>query len=241
MLNPFLKLVKKTFNSFGVDIIRLKNKPRQTLLGLKSLNIQTIIDVGANQGQFANKIIKFFPNSNLFCFEPLPGPFNDLMNWKKKQNNNEIYLFNVAVGDTSGSVNINYHVNHSPSSSILPTTDKCHTLYPSTINSTPISIKMDTLDNLLMEEWKLLKKNILVKLDVQGYEENVIKGAENILTKATACIVEVCIEKLYKNQPSFETILNKLSIYGYKYKGNLEQIYDECGRVIYLDAVFIQG
>lgn len=61
------RLIKKLFNSFGFDIIRLNNSPNHTLLGLKSLPIKMIIDVGANEGQFAKMISKFFPDAMIYA------------------------------------------------------------------------------------------------------------------------------------------------------------------------------
>lgn len=51
------QVIKQVFNRLGVDIIPLNRQPTQTVLGLRSLPIRTIIDVGANKGQFARYII----------------------------------------------------------------------------------------------------------------------------------------------------------------------------------------
>lgn len=72
MIGIIKQLVKKTFNLAGLDIRKLSNNPEFNLLGLRNLSIKTIIDVGANEGQFARKILRFFPDADIYCFEPLP-------------------------------------------------------------------------------------------------------------------------------------------------------------------------
>jgi len=68
-------LIKSFFNRIGFDFVRSKNSPNQTLLGLKYLPIRTVIDVGANIGQFGDYILQFFPSATIYSFEPLPEPF----------------------------------------------------------------------------------------------------------------------------------------------------------------------
>lgn len=74
----FKKMIKKVFNTVGLDIVRLSKNPQNSLLGLRNSSIRTIIDVGANTGQFARYISAIFPDANLYCFEPLSEPFKEL-------------------------------------------------------------------------------------------------------------------------------------------------------------------
>jgi hypothetical protein len=73
--------VKKAFNMFKLDVIRIENNPKKMLLGLRNLPIKTIIDVGTNTGQFAKYILKFFPEACIYSFELLSQPFEELKRW----------------------------------------------------------------------------------------------------------------------------------------------------------------
>ena len=119
MINFLKKLIKKAFNQIGLDII--KSTPKKSLLGLRNFPIRTIIDVGANKGQFARMILKYFPRANIYCFEPLPGPFKKLSKWAESQNS-MVKVFNMALGDSEGDVEMLNHLEFSPSSSLLGTT-----------------------------------------------------------------------------------------------------------------------
>jgi len=232
-------LIKKVFNILGFDIMRLNKSPRYTLIGLKQLPIRTIIDVGANEGQFAKQILKVFPNATVYSFEPLPEVFKKLEKWAKTTNG-KVKCFNLALGKEEKEIEMFYHVEHSPSSSILKTTKISEKLYPFTKSQNLIKVRMDTLDNTIQKFRIDLIPEILIKLDVQGYEDRVIRGGKETFTKAKACIVEVNIFNLYEEQANFKDIVNLLWDYGFFYYGILDQAYDINGQVIYFDAIFIK-
>ena len=98
---------------------------------------------------------------------------------------------------------------------------------------------MRTLDNALVHIIDDLSPEILIKLDVQGYEDRVIKGGKKILKKAKALILEVNLDSLYQQQATFNEIIQMLDDLGYSYGGNFDQAYDNDGHVIYFDAVFL--
>ena len=81
----FKELIRRAANTSGLEIIRACNSPRFSLLGFSRLNIRTIIDIGANEGQFARQISTFFPRANLLCFQPLLEPFRNLSTWTEEQ------------------------------------------------------------------------------------------------------------------------------------------------------------
>lgn len=232
----FKKIIRKSFNLLGYDIIRIEKSPHKTLLGLKNIPIKTILDIGANEGQFAKFILNFFPEAHLYCFEPLFEPFKKVKLWAEKSN--KISIFNIALGEKEGEVEMYYHVEHSPSSSILKTTELNERIYPFVKSQKIVKVKMTTLDKWLSDLPDPLTPEILIKLDVQGYEDRVIKGGMKTFKLAKACILEVCLDRLYEKQANFENIVFLLHNLGYHYKGNLNQTYSAYGHIIYIDAVF---
>ena len=97
------KIIKDTISKTGYELVNNKKLTTTKLLGLKSLGINTIIDVGANRGQFLTEYLKHFPNAQFFCFEPLPEIMNELENVAKKYKNN-IVMVNSALGNTDGKI-----------------------------------------------------------------------------------------------------------------------------------------
>jgi FkbM family methyltransferase len=241
-----LKLFQATYTTIkyvahllGFDIVRSKNNPSTTLLGLRGLPFRTIIDVGANTGQFAREISTIFPNARLYCFEPLPETFSILSAWSEKQKES-IVPYNLAIGDKECNVEIFLHQNHTPSSSLLRTTGLNEKLYPFTRKQKPICVSQTTLDAVFEAGTIELLPKLLIKVDVQGYEDRVIAGGQKTFAAASACILEVCLDTLYEGQTGFKELLMMLNDLGYRYAGNMNQTYGDDGHCIFLDAVFMR-
>lgn len=230
-------MLKSAFGTVGLELSRVSRNPSRTLLGIRHLPIQTIIDIGANTGQFAAHISRIFPQAKLFCFEPLAEPFDELRQWAKTQSG-RVKVFNTALGAETGEAAMFRHVEHTASSSLLATTAVCNQLYPQTQAQDSVTIQLTTLDAAL--DGQTLLPEILLKLDTQGYERQVIQGAENTLQKTRAVIIEINLFKLYDQQPSFIELVGMLDAFGFRYAGNLEQTCSPTGEVVYVDAVFLK-
>lgn len=119
--NAFIRRCSDNFFNFVGNLLTPSWDGR--LLGIRQLNIQTIIDIGANKGQFAKKMRRYFPQAQIFAFEPLPLPYQQLQQWGDRQQN-RVRTFNLALGDRVDELEINSHVLFTASSSLLPTTDR---------------------------------------------------------------------------------------------------------------------
>lgn len=227
-------LSNQLFNWVGKLLVKEWDK---RLLGLSQLPIKTVLDIGANEGQFARKITKIFPEAYIYAFEPLAIPFQQLSRLAHQQPK-KITAFNLALGDSIKPIEIYSHLYFNPSSSILRTTELCETVYPMVKKQEKIVIEQSTLDHAIADI--SLDDQILIKLDVQGYEDRVIKGGMETFKKSTACIVEISLDQLYEGQAQFREIFNLLDQLGYTYAGNLDQVLGKHGHVRYFNAVFVK-
>jgi hypothetical protein len=146
----------------------------------------------------------------------------------------------MALGEQRGTTEMFVHSDHSPSSSILPTTLLSTQLYPFTGRQQQVSICVETLDAVFDDLRLDVEPELLVKLDVQGYEGRVIRGGRQVLSGASACIVEISLETLYEGQSTFKEIFLELDSLGFSYAGNFSQAYAADSRVVYIDAVFMR-
>jgi len=232
-------MIKKVFKKFlwnnGI-VIHRREPWMENYKWISDYKIGTIIDVGANIGQFINWSSATFNNPYIYAFEPIQSVFNQLK--VKFGNKDNIELFNYAIGNVSGELNINVNEN-SPSSSILDLDTKHIENFNFAVNTKKEVINVRTLDSFY--ETFNLKSNLLVKIDVQGFEHNVILGANEILSLAKVVIVELSFLSLYKNQLLFDDVAIMLRDLGFRYKGNLEdQSRDkESGAPMFVDAVFV--
>lgn len=235
------RIAKRLSNLAGFEVVRLKKFPSANLVGLRRFDFKTIIDIGANEGQFARRFTKEFPDAVIYCFEPLPSAFRSLRQWVEAIRESRIHPFNLALGDWVGGAQIQSHTSHLPSSSLLQTTDLSHRMYPFTIEQQCLDVEMTTLDLFFEDQNLPIEGEVLVKLDVQGYEDRVIMGGRRTLGRARACIVEVSVDSLYVGQASFMGICGLMDALGFHYAGNLDQTYADDGHVIFFDAVFVRS
>jgi FkbM family methyltransferase len=230
--------VRQIFNSVGLEISRFDKCPRHTWLGLRHLPVRTVIDIGANRGQFARSVLALFPAARLYCFEPLSEAFDELKRWAATQSPGQVSIFQVALGEREGAVEMFLHTEHDTSSSLLRTTSTSESLYPFTSAQRTVPVNLMTLDAACAGI--TFEPDVLIKIDTQGYEKQVLLGGGATLKRAQTCILEINLFDLYESQASFSELINLLDEAGYRYAGNLEQVYDHNGQVIFIDAVFIR-
>lgn len=214
----------------GVCISRWDNR----LLGLSSFPIQTIFDIGANEGQSTQKLAKIFPDATIYAFEPVKSAFLKLKKYSEK--NDKVIPYNYAIGDEEKKIIFNEYEGANQASSILSISSNTLEAYPVLKRVKQQLVQQKILDNLGLN----LQGDCLIKIDVQGYEKQVIQGGYQTFKQSKCCIIEINNEKSYNNQCDFKTLFYLLDSLGFTYQGNIDQIYDQQGRVKYFDAVFVR-
>jgi FkbM family methyltransferase len=232
------KLINRSINLLGYQIVK---KPSLELnikrgdykwLSLESIN--TIIDVGANDGGFAVMINKILPDAAIYSFEPIKDVFENLSRNTSAIKN--IKLFNTALGEEE--TEKEFHINEFSASSSFLEMDKLHVQsFPYTAQNRKEKITVKKLDSFA--DAIDFKPNVLLKLDVQGYELNVLKGALKILDRVNLIIMEVSFLELYNSQPLFHEVYQFLYEQGFNFSGNFDQLHDPAtNRILQADAIF---
>lgn len=236
---PIKSGVKHLFRKLGVDVKRLDEETLQDerrFLWLTRLPIRTVLDIGANIGQSAIFYHGLFPDAHIYSFEPIGQCYAEL-----KRNVAEVSratAFNLALGDTQGVTTL-YRSASPGSSSLLPMGDLHHCAFPSTKPSGEEQVRVARLDDLAGE--LRLEDDILMKIDVQGYEDKVLAGGLSVLRRARLVITEVSFHELYRGQTLFQDIYRQLEGVGFRYMGSMKQMLSPLdGGVLQADAVFMR-
>jgi FkbM family methyltransferase len=229
-------LINSLFRRFGVELKECAKQPHHNLLGLRNISFSTVIDVGANEGQFVVEFRKFFPDAIFYSFEPLPSCFSVLT--KQSGGDRRWQCFNTALGCENKRADFYFHQNHPSSSSFLADTIRGQSLYPETKRQTIVPVDCVTLDSWVDSHPNVLKPPVLLKMDVQGYESQVLQGAKQTLTQVNAVITEVIVESLYNGQSTFDEQVKLLARAGLVFCGVLRHAFDRDQNVISLDCVF---
>lgn len=168
--------IQKIINYFGYQVNKYPDDTQRRKIKLFELNnIDVVIDVGANQGQYATNLREMGYKGKIVSFEPLTSAFEILSRASEKDTNWE--AVNTALGDKNEKSSINISSN-SFSSSILDMngnhiTDAAKHVYFTGSESITIS----KIDSILSHYTDLKNDNIFLKLDAQGYEEKILAGA----------------------------------------------------------------
>lgn len=204
---------------------------------VKKAGIKTLIDVGAHSGEFSSAMHAVVPDAHIYAFEPLPECRERLM--KRLGGNGTVEHFPVAIGDSSGTIEF-WRSSFAKASSALRMSPLHQSAFPWSAKNDRITVPMDTLDHCIGD--RDLPGKVFLKIDVQGYEDRVLKGATQVLRRVDYVLVETSFRPLYEGEAQFHEIYDMLRQAGLMYAGNMEQLLSpEDGSVLQADALFVRG
>lgn len=236
---------KKSLKKFGFELARLPGpehyrffpRPEDRYKWIQGMGIRTILDVGAHTGESALEFHGIFPEARIYSFEPLRQCFLEMQSRLQGQSFHR--AFNFAIGDAPGKSTI-HKSGYSPSSSLLSMGSAHKNAYPFSAEETSETIEVKTLDSMAPE--LPLEKEVLLKIDTQGYEKHVLLGARETIKRVKLIIVEASFEELYEGQPRFPEIYRLLSDLGFEYRGSWDQFNNpKDGRPLQQDGIFIKA
>jgi FkbM family methyltransferase len=163
-------------------------------------DLHTFVDIGANEGEWIDGVLKCANPTKVFAFEPDPTALKAIQ--PKFETDSRIQIIEAAVGSSEGTVLFNVAASNKLSSVLKPA-DRLHEMYGDDADvSTEKEVRIIRLD----KELSSAESVSMVKIDVQGYETEVINGAVNTLKKSKFILVEANWEKKYEKSKSFAEI-----------------------------------
>lgn len=203
---------------------------------LKKYSISSILDIGANSGQFSRDLRELGFYGKIYSFEPQTAVFNILKENSKKDKN--WIVNNYAIGNFDGKSEINISKN-TFSSSLLE-------MMPEHLLSAPQSkyigkeeIEVKRLDTVFPEIITGTKENVFLKIDTQGFEKQVLEGAQESLKQVSGIHLEMSLVPLYKGDTSFENMNSYLNSLGY-HLCSIEMEFDnpDTHKLLQIDGIY---
>lgn len=215
---------------------QLLDEERRRVRILDRGNVDLVIDVGAAGGRFGMELREAGYHGSIVSLEPLSGAFSRLEkvcagdpNWRCMQ---------VALGAADGNAEINVAAN-SDSSSLLEMADRHAETEPDSAYVGTEQIEVRTLDSL-WEELAADATHPFLKLDVQGYELEVLKGAKESLPRLSGIQAELSLVPLYEGGPLWREVIDQIEGSGFELRSLETGFYDRrTGEVLQLDGTFI--
>lgn len=199
---------------------------------LRGMEVGAIIDVGANRGQFALACRVAKLDVPIFAFEPIPG--EAAVFGKVHQGCPSVRLFRTALGPEEGTATLHLS-GRADSSSLLEIGEAQATIFAGTSEVSTITVPVKLLDSFA-GEWERYS-NMLLKLDVQGFELKVLEGAIETLEKCRYVYAECSEKELYVGQALYGEVASFLNRHGFRLKSRHNDFIRD-GQLIQADYLF---
>jgi FkbM family methyltransferase len=209
----------------------LRNHDLRRARLLRERRIDTVLDGGANAGQYATRLRKLGYTGRIVSVEPIPSVFAELA--ARAEGDERWECVNAALAREPGRLELRVAAI-SEVSSILPATGAVHT--EGWTATRPVSVPGTTVDALLQGA-----ERAYIKLDLQGYELEALGGAAASLQAAVALEVELSTVPLYEGAALLPEVVRYVTEQGYSLFSAEPALVDyDSGRVLQLDGIFIR-
>jgi FkbM family methyltransferase len=213
---------------------------------LRTLQIDTILDVGANEGGF-HRLLRTYVgyHGRIVSFEPVGAVYDRLA---AKAGSDPLWTgHRMALGDTDGELRINV-TQRSTMSSFLARDETrlrelgyAHLLDVTAIVGTEV-VPVRRLDSVFDEVVAEPDgARVFLKCDTQGFDLQVVAGADRTLARLLALQIELSIQPIYAGAPSYVEVLQAMSARGFDVAGIFPVRRDELSRIVNFDCVMVNS
>lgn len=198
---------------------------------------KTVIDVGANFGQFATDALRAYPSATVYAFEPIPECYEALVAMSREYP--QLHPFLLALSDHDGESE--FFLSRFRDSSSLQEMLPAHVeAWPHTAIEAKIRIDVARLDSVA--DRLHLRPPVLAKFDVQGHELAAIRGGRETLAQCHRVVCECNFAPLYEGQPSFSEIYDELRALNFLFDGFVGPLrHPQTLELLSADAVFYRN
>ena len=235
-----LRAMRPFLRRFDVRVSRWsKSYEYQRGRYMRDAGVVAVVDVGANIGQYGAELRADGYRGRLLSVEPLEGAFRQLARRSARDPLWACIQCGLGAQD-GGEATLSVSVN-GYSSSLLPILDSHVEAAPDSRVQGTEKIRMRTLDSLV-GKWTDQRGAIGLKLDVQGYEAQVLRGASGTLPRVVFLEIELSLVPLYAGQTLFIDMLEHVRSLGFSLV-NVDTGFTDprTGRVFQLDGIFLRN
>ena len=223
---------------WGFDIVPYSGRyfpSKRRIETMRDTDVSVLIDVGANQGQYVTDVRRDGWRGTALSIEPLPDAYAVLAD---RASRDDLWAsVNVALGAESGVSTLNVARNQ-VSSSLLEMTERHRTAVQGSAFVESIEVRVETLDALVADRG--LAGSFYLKIDTQGYELEVLRGAIATIDACRAIELELSLEPLYEGQPLMPEICRWLLDHEFIAVALWPSLCDPHGRkLMQMDGIFV--
>ena len=227
--------VKRAGDRAGLEIRRRRPPAERRARLVAELGIELVVDAGAHRGLYGQELRENGYDGRIVSFEPATAPFRELARragadppWEARQ---------LALSDQLGELRLSSAGNFA---SALPPAGQLTSLFPEAVGDGAETVRAGRLDEQELDVPP--GHRTLLKLDVQGYELRVLRGASGLLPQVGVVESELSVVPLYEGAPLIADMLGALAAAGFRLAA-LEPILRDwrTGEHLQFDGTFVRG
>lgn len=228
--------VKRALAFGGISAYRGPNplsQERHLIELFTRYQVDGVIDVGANRGQYGRRLRDAGYEGPLLSFEPVPEAFAELA--ATSQHDPSWEARNLAVADEPGTLSMNVAASSSVSSFLTPTAD--YTAIYSGMNVQ----RQEQVSVVALDTTEIPFQRPFLKTDTQGFDLRVLEGARQLLSdRVVGAQVELSVIPIYERMPDFLEVIARMRDLGFTLTGMFSVETDNKMRVYEFDGVFVR-
>jgi FkbM family methyltransferase len=229
--------LRSSLHKHNLDLVR-SPYPVRVATALSYLGLTTVLDIGANIGQYGSALRASGFTGRIVSCEPLADAFGHLS--RRTSGDTSWTALRTAVGDEVGTIEINVSAN-SFSSSVLGMTDAHRDAAPGSEFIRAEQVPVTTVAELVQTQ-RVDPARALLKIDTQGYESAVLDGAGALLGSFAAVQLELSFVPLYAGQQLFGELTSRLARAGFgTYALEAGFADPRTGRMLQCDGLFVRN
>lgn len=233
-------MIRSLIQALGYEVIKSKRSPNfESHLKniLEQGQFDVVLDVGANKGQFAQLLRKAGFAGQILSFEPVAATFAHLQ--QQAQSDSMWRVFQLALGEAKEQKKINVF-DASDFSSLLKPSEFGKEAFDQLKTMREELIQINTLDNFLLENGLNQYQKILLKMDTQGFDLSVFRGASQTLRCIHAIVSEVSFAPIYDGMPNYHAALAEYESQGFAITGLFPVTRKSNQAIIEMDCVMVK-
>ena len=201
-----------------------------------SLEVVTVFDIGANVGQFSRDVRRHSFRGQIYSFEPVQETFSKLFNNFK--NDSDWTGIRKAVGRKSGALEINLSANAGLSNSFMEMGEQHLINFPNSRYTGTEMVGITTIDDQIYS-LKIKPKELAVKVDVQGFELEVLFGMSSHIRDIRCILIEASLTPLYLGEPSLSEIISFLEKNNHRVVDVFRGVQSKKGYLLQVDLISV--
>ena len=180
---------------------------RKTTALIQQSGATLVVDIGANRGQFAQRLRSTGYTGKILSVDPLPDEHAHLEHISRDDPDWQIAP-RIALGDHEGEITLYRYADSSLSSALKPVGNDA-----GFNDAVEVPTRLTTLDALMAGNL-VEGSHPFIKIDVQGLEMQVIAGGGETLSKASGVSIELALRRIYEGEPGYLEVLSALDSVG---------------------------